>query len=412
VIFFRALLRSPSLRAALALGCGGIAFTLSNLLFARELSSGEYGLLLLFIGILSVAMLGAPLGLDQILARRGLPFGPYLRRWALVACVLTGVLTAIVAALVYGLSADMLIALGVATAATGACLAAVAHFQGQRQFGIAAWLLQIMPNMALAPVALLAMIPSFRSASRLSGVLAAAGVICFAGAWCLVVSRQPSAANPPRLTALWREALSLVGITMASAVFLQLERLVLVPTVGVHDLALYGVVASLVGSPFRMIQSAVLFTLIPEMRAAQGVRTRRRLLAREIAIVSAALVCGAVVLWLIAPPIAHWFLGGRYDLSSALMLAAIVSGLLKVCSAFATSIVVALGDERDLRHTGLSAGSSVVLACVGAFLAAPWGLTGVLYGISAGWLVRTLAAIWVAVPHLLQNRSDLPYPVR
>src|SRR6185437_4556870 len=139
---------------------------------------------------------------------------------------------------------------------------------------------------------------------------------------------------------------------------------------------------------------------------------RRRLLGREIGIVSAALLCGAVVLWLIAPPIAHWFLGGRYDLSSALMLAAIVSGLLKVCSAFATSIVVSLGDERDLRHTGLSAGSSVVLACAGAFIAAPWGLTGVLYGISAGWLIRTLAAVWVAVPHLLQSRSNLPYPVR
>jgi len=411
-VILRAFLKSPSLRAALALGCGGIAFTLSNLLFARELSSGEYGLLLLFIGILSVAMLGAPLGLDQIVARRGLPFGPYLRRWALAACVLTGVLTAIVAALVYDLSAGMLIALAVATAATGACLAVVAHFQGQRQFGIASWLLQIMPNMALAPVALLAMIPSFRSASTLSGLLAAAGLICFAGTWYLVVNRQRTAPSPPRFIALWREALSLVGITMASAVFLQLERLVLVPTVGVHDLALYGVVASLVGSPFRMIQSAVLFTLIPEMRAAQGVRTRRRLLAREIGIVSAGLACGAVILWLIAPPIAHWFLDGRYDLSDALMLAAIVSGLLKVCSAFATSIVVALGDEKDLRHIGLSAWSSVILACAGAFIAAPWGLTGVLYGISAGWLVRTLAAVWVAVPQLLHGRSNLPYPVR
>jgi hypothetical protein len=119
-VIFRAVLKSPSLRAALALGCGGIAFTLSNLLFAKELSSVEYGLLLLFIGILSVAMLAAPLGLDQIVARRGLPFGPYLRRWALAACVLTGVLTAIVAAVVYDLPAGMLIALAIATAATGA----------------------------------------------------------------------------------------------------------------------------------------------------------------------------------------------------------------------------------------------------------------------------------------------------
>jgi O-antigen/teichoic acid export membrane protein len=411
-VILRAVLRSPSLRAALALGCGGVAFTLSNLLFARELSSEEYGLLQLFLGILSVAMLAAPLGLDQIVARRGLLLGPYLRRGVLAACALVGVLTAALAGLTYQLSGSMLACLAVATAATGACQATVAHFQGQRQLGIAAWLMQIMPNMALAPVALLAMIPAFSSAATASELLAAASVISFASTWYLVVARQQGAIGTPRFGSLWREALSLVAITMASATFLQLERLVLVPAVGVYDLALYGVVGSLVGSPFRMIQSAVLFTLIPEMRAAQGLRARRRLLVRESGIVGAALMCGAVVLWLIAPPIAHWFLAGRYDLSNTLMLAAIVSGLLKVCSAFATSVVVAVGDEKDLRHAGLSAWSSIVLACAGAFLASPWGLTGVLYGISAGWLVRTLAAVWIAVPHLLQARSDLPYPVR
>jgi hypothetical protein len=403
---FRAILSSPSLRAALALGCGGLVFTLSNLVFAHELTSAEYGLLSLFVGLFSVAILAAPLGIDLVISRRGLLLDTRLRRVALGACVVVAALTAAVAALAYDLTPNMLIALAIATVAAGACQAGVAHFQGQRRFGLAAWLLQI-PNVALAPIALVTVVLGLRSAEILSGLLAGACVIGLCGT-AYLVGRQRAEGN--RIATLWREALSLVGITMASALFMQLERLVLVPTVGMHGLALFGVVAALVGSPFRMIQSAVLFTLIPSLRAARGITERRRLLAHEALIVSAALACGAAILWLVAPLVAHGYLRGRYDLSDPLMLAAIVSGLLKVCSAFATSVAVALGDDKDLRYTNLSAWISLALACAGAFLAAGWGLTGVLYGISAGWLVRTLAAGCIAVPHLLQSRGDLPHP--
>ncbi len=402
----RAILRSPSLRVALALGCGGLVFTLGNLVFAHELTSAEYGSFSLFMGLFSVALLGAPLGLDLVISRRGLRLDARLRRAAVAACVAVAALTSLIAALAYGLTFDRLIALAIATAAAGACQAGVAHFQGQRRFALAAWLLQI-PNMALAPIALLTGILALRSAATLGWLLAATCLIGLCGT-AYLVGRQPAEDN--RISPLWREAASLLGITMASAFFLQLERLLLVPTVGVHGLALFGVVAALVGSPFRMIQSAVLFTLIPSLRAAPSVAERRRLLAHEVLIVSAALACGAAILWLVAPAVAHWYLGGRYDLSDPLMLAAIVSGLLKVCSAFATSVAVALGDDRDLRYTSLSAWGSLILACAGAFLTAGWGLTGVLYGISVGWLVRTLAAAWIATPHLLQSRGDLPHP--
>ncbi len=372
----------------------------------------------LFIGLFSVAILAAPLGVDLVISRRGLLLDARLRRVALAACIAVAALTSVVAAPAYHLTLDMLIALTIATAAAGACQVGVAHFQGQRQFGIAAWLLQI-PNMALAPIALFTVVLGLRSAETLSGLLAAACVIGLCGTAYLVGRQRRKYLQPDiqkdirqdnRISTLWREAMSLLGITMASALFMQLERLVLVPTVGIQGLALFGVVAALVGSPFRMIQSAVLFTLIPSLRAAGGVAERRRLLAHEALIVGAALACGAAVLWLVAPPLAHWYLGGRYDLSDPLMLAAIFSGLLKVCSAFTTSVAVALGDDRDLRYTSLSAWSSLAVACAGAFLSAGWGLTGVLYGISAGWLVRTVAAACIAMPHLLHSRGDLPHP--
>jgi len=219
----RAILSSPSLRAALALGCGGLVFTLSNLVFAHELTSAEYGLLSLFVGLFSVAILAAPLGIDLVISRRGLLLDTRLRRVALGACVVVAALTAAVAALAYDLTPNMLIALAVATVAAGACQAGVAHFQGQRRFGLAAWLLQI-PNVALAPIALVTVVLGLRSAEILSGLLAGACVIGLCGT-AYLVGRQRAEGN--RIATLWREALPLVGITMTSSTGVRMSLCIL-----------------------------------------------------------------------------------------------------------------------------------------------------------------------------------------
>ena len=57
----RALYRSASLRAAAALGLSGVAFALGNLILARVLPSQEYGLVSLFIGVVAVSGVMAPL---------------------------------------------------------------------------------------------------------------------------------------------------------------------------------------------------------------------------------------------------------------------------------------------------------------------------------------------------------------
>jgi O-antigen/teichoic acid export membrane protein len=402
---------SASLRAAWALGLGGVAFALGNLILAKALPSAQYGILSLLIGIVSVASLAAPLGLDLVVARRGLVLGPRLRLGVLGTCTAMGLVTAVIGSVLYGLPFSLLITLLVATVAAGAIQAGVAHFQGRQNFALAAWLLQT-PNAVLIPVALITLICGFDTAVTPSILLAATLSVGAAVTWYLVVASEPARIVEPPVLTLWREALALVAITVASGVFLQLERLVLGPTVGVHALALFGVLASLVGSPYRMIQGAVLFTLIPGLRAAADIAARRRLLLHEMLTVAVVLAMGSGVIWIAAPPIAHAFLSGRYDLTSALLWAAIVSGLLKVCSAFATSVAVALGDERDLRRVSATAWLSIGVAVVGAFTAAQWGVAGVLYGISLGWLLRALAAAWIAAPHLLQVRGDLPHPVR
>jgi O-antigen/teichoic acid export membrane protein len=430
----RNLARSASIRAAFVLGAGGVAFTVCNLVLARMLPTEAYGVLTLVIGILSVASLAAPWGLDLVIARRGLTLGPGMRRAVVLTSLASGFATAAIAMLVYDLPLTLAAALFVATTAAGVIQGGVAHFQGQQKFGPGAWLLQLS-NAALIPAAIASLAWSLTTAIAPSLLIAAAGLVGAIWTWWLVVrgeSRMPVAADaravpgqgrmaPMVVSALWREAVSLVAITVASSVFLQLERLVLVPAIGVAALALFGVVAALVGSPFRMIQQAVLFTLIPGMRAANGLQARRALLRREMVLISCAVGLGSVVLWFLAPQLAHLFLGGRYELAEALMLAAIVSGLLKVFSAFATSVAVALGSDRDLRRVSATAWVSIGVSVAGAFIAAPWGLTGALYGISVGWLTRTLAAAWIAAPHLMNAdgnpagdvaSGDLSHPVR
>jgi O-antigen/teichoic acid export membrane protein len=430
----RNLARSASIRAAFVLGAGGVAFTVCNLVLARMLPTEAYGVLTLVIGILSVASLAAPWGLDLVIARRGLTLGPGMRRAVVLTSLASGFATAAIAMLVYDLPLTLAAALFVATTAAGVIQGGVAHFQGQQKFGPGAWLLQLS-NAALIPAAIASLAWSLTTAIAPSLLIAAAGLVGAIWTWWLVVrgeSRMPVAADaravpgqgrmaPMVVSALWREAVSLVAITVASSVFLQLERLVLVPAIGVAALALFGVVAALVGSPFRMIQQAVLFTLIPGMRAANGLQARRALLRREMVLISCAVGLGSVVLWFLAPQLAHLFLGGRYELAEALMLAAIVSGLLKVFSAFATSVAVALGSDRDLRRVSATAWVSIGVSVAGAFIAAPWGLTGALYGISVGWLTRTLAAAWIAAPHLMNAHGnpagdvasgDLSHPVR
>ena len=90
------------------------------------------------------------------------------------------------------------------------------------------------------------------------------------------------------------------------------------------------------------------------------------------------------------------------------MTAAIVSGIVKVVSAFTLAMVVAVAQEGDLRVLSVISWASAGLSIIAAFVAAQWGLVGVLYGISVGWLMRGVLAAWMAIPHLRQGANAAP----
>lgn len=405
----RALFHSASIRAAGALALGGVAFSLGSLVLARVLSTHAYGLVSLVLGIVAAAGLAAPLGLDQVVGRRGIPLDAVWRRASLGACLAMGFLTAIVAGLIYHLAGALCVCIGVSTLAIGLAQSGASHFQGQQRFGTAVWMLQLS-NCTLALVALVTAAAGLTTETEVCALLAAAGAMTAAGVWWVVRRRQGSlrpASGPGRL---WGEALSLMTIQGSNSVFLQLERLLLVPTVGVNDLATYGVLAALAASPFRMLQAAVRLTLVPRLRQARDARARRSLLGHEAGLVLGTLGGASAAIWVLAPPLAHWLLAGRCDLSEALVTAAVVSGLLKVCSGFTTAVVVSCAEERRIRLLSLISWGTIGASVGGAFLAAPWGLVGVLYGLSAGWAIRCLLTAWLALAYLRQP-SDGTVPL-
>lgn len=400
----RALYRSPAVRSAATFGIGGVAFALANLVFARSIPALDFGLLSLMIGVVAVAGPIGPLGLDYVLVRRGLALHQVLRRLTLVTSLLVGLLTLAVSALLYHLGLPLLLAILVATVSASVSQLVSAHYQSQRQFGISGVFLQGM-NWSLLVIVIIAWGFGITAAAPLAALIAGSGLVLAVVGWS-IVARMQRDEPAPSMQGLWREAIALMLINVTGSALLQLERLILPVAVGIEDLALFGVAAALVGSPFRMLQMAATFTIVPRMRDAATIPDRRRLLRQEFALFCVIMGPAAISLWFLAPPLAHWFLHGKYDLGGSLVLAMILSGLLKVLGAFATSVVSALAPEAGLRLLGMLSWGCILLACAAAFGLRQWGLVGVIYAASLGWVARIAAAFWISAPYLRAPRTE------
>jgi len=402
----RALYRSASLRNAVAMGLGGVCFSLGGLILARELPTQEYALVSLVLGIVAVAGNTAPLGLDQILARRGIRLDARWSRSSCAASLATAIATGVFATLVYHLSPALMASVTLITLALGISQSVGAHFQGQRQFGIAVWVLQLL-NVVLLLIAVVTAAAGLGTATEVCGLMSITAIAGACGVWWLV---RHEGATVGRQLSPWTvrgEALSLASMQAGGSTFLQLERLLVGPMVGLHALATFGVLAVFVSSPFRLLQAAVQFTLIPRLRGARDARERRALLRREAGPIAVPLVVGSAAIWLLAPPLAHWLLAGRYELSELLITIMLFSGWLKLLNGFLTAVIVSCGEERRLGWLSAICWGTLGVSVAGAFLGIPWGLAGVLLGIAMGWAARCLLASWLAIACLKEPRNGL-----
>jgi O-antigen/teichoic acid export membrane protein len=388
----------PTIRTAAVYGASGVGFAGANLVLARVLPKEEYAIFTLVLALMNFGFALATAGIDGIVLRQPLECGPrLLGRVAAAAAVVALVLGGIAEA-AYGISLPLVAMLMVSTAAGGIMVVAGAQFQREQRFGLSLTLVQ-SPNFFLA-LAAATVFATGAAAAWVPLLIAAAGFVLAAWwGWRLLLRERE--AKPERGSLFsWREALAYAGLNASGLLLVQLDRLVIPHLLPLAELATYGVLAAIVGSPFRVLQNSVGYSLLPRLAAASSVRERRRLIAHEVWLAGLLLLLASAAVWFAVPLVEDWFLAGKYHLGSALVLAAIVAGLAKVLNAFSRATVTALASARELSLVNVLGWASVVVAAVAATALARWGLPGVIYGVGLGWLLRALAALFVSARHL------------
>ena len=390
--------RSPALRTAGIYGAAGVGFAAANLLLARVLPTQEYALVTLVLALVNVGYALSPLGLDGIVNRRSLEAGPRLLRKTLFATSLTGVGFAVVGAVAYDTSAVLTAVIFISTVVGGATMVAAAQFQSERRFGPSLALAQ-SPNLILLLAAVATLAAGVRDA-RLPLLLMAAGWFPLAIWGWRTLFNERHAKRSLDAEIPWGEALTFAGMAVTGLLMIQLERLVLPHVLPARDLATFGVLGAIAGSLFRVLQMGVGYTLVPRLREAGSVELRRKLVAREARLVGVVVLAGSVAIWVLTPWVEQLLLGDKYHLSGALILAAMVSGIAKVVNSFTRAAAVALATARELWVANVLGWLAVVVAVAAGVVGARWGLAGVIYGVTVGWVLRSVPTFWYAARHL------------
>jgi O-antigen/teichoic acid export membrane protein len=395
---------SPSIRTAGIYGAAGAGFAVANLILARVLPTSEYALVTLVLALVNVGFSIAPAGIDGMITRLHLEWGPPLLRRTLLSVTVTGAIFAAIGALAYDTSPALTIMILVSTAAGGALVVAASKFQSEQRFGLSLALIQ-SPNLVLLLAALVTALSGTREAWPALLIMTLGWFPAAIWGWAVLV-RERDRKPPTPADFPWGEAISFAGVQASGLLLIQTERLVLPHVLPPHDLATFGVLAAIAGSLFRMLQMGVGYTLFPRLRAAEDVRQRRRLVLKEARLVGAVVLLGSAAIWLVTPVIERWLLAGKYHLPVTLVLAVVVSGVAKVANAFTRSAASALGTTRELSFINLTGWLSVALALAGGVVGARWGLAGVIYGVALGWISRSLATFYVAARHLRLPRAE------
>lgn len=398
---------SPALRAAVAFGLSGVGFVGANLVFARVMTPADYAIVSLVIALVQIAMPLGPLGLDTLVARRAIEPRPGLLGRALATSAMTGGVAAVVALLVYHLGGALAALVLLSSVAGGSNLVASSVHQGRRRFAPALALSQNQ-NAVLALAAVLVALVTYRPPLLPCAVYAAGYIVSAAAGWWLLLRAQgPEPVRRDDAPIGTSELLSLAGVTVVTLVLIQIERLIIPRRLSLDDLALFGVLAAVAASPYRVLQQGVGYTLLPRLRGAASVEERRRLVRREAQLAGGATLLASLAIWWIAPFVVTRFLAGKYTLTTALLLAAVVSGAAKVASAFATAAATALCTERELAQLRYLAWVTLVFSAGACWVLAQWGVVGVVCGAGLGWAGLAVAGAALVAPHFRARTTTM-----
>ncbi len=381
----------------------GLGFAGANIALARILSPESYARIALLVALIQVGMVLAPLGADGVVNRFRTAPTPGLVRQVLVTGFATGLPFALLGFAIYELPWLIVVALFVSVVAGGANMVAAAHYQSREAFTASLLLFQSQNAvLILATGGAWLWLDATDPESAPAAIIAGGHVLSAAVGWGSLLRKR---ASSERTRYPWKASLALVGMNGATLLLTQLERVTIPRFLELTDLATFGVLAAIVGAPFRMLQLGVGYTLVPRLRGAGTPHARYRLLRREGAGAAVITLAGAAALWVITPGVARVLLHGKYELTGALVLAALVSGFAKVVSAFGTSVVTAIGSPRALTRMNLAGWVIIAGSMPAIALGARWGLVGVVYAVGLAWAVQAAVAFALCAPALQEGRA-------
>jgi O-antigen/teichoic acid export membrane protein len=392
--WLRSAWNSPALRAAVALTVSGGAFALGNLILARVLPKEEYGRISLALAIIMIGILTGPIGAQVIVNRHRTDPNRRLLARTFWTSAGVGLALTVGAGALYPLDLPLLGAMLCTIIAGGCNLVAVGHYQSRQRYTLSL-LLQASSSLSLLTAGIAAAIFRPTTAFVPAAVFAACVWVSPSIGWWYAF-RDRAGLDYPDPPFPWGEGLAAVGTIGAGMVLASIERLVIPRALSLPDLATFSVLTTLAGSPFQMLNQGVGFALLPSLRAARHAADRRRVLEHELLVVVGACALSGLLVWWVTPLVLQHVLVGRYVLPGTLILAAIAVGALKPLGAVAVAAVNAVGSARDLALLGGIAWAACGLGFIGASLGVRYGLTGLVYGVGGGWLLRAAASGWLA----------------
>jgi len=394
--------RSSALRAATGFGGSGLALAVGNLLLARSLPAEEFARFALMFSLVMVGISIAPIGADVILVRRHFVPDARLYRQVFHTSILVAAALVAVAGSLYPLPLALLLVMAVCVIAGGIKTVPVAYFRSQQRFN-AALALSVGTNASLLLAAVIGFLFGARSALLPAIAMSLSLLLTAALGWR--AATPPAGAPKGSSRYAWSEGWSAVSFASAGMILGSFERLLTPRLLDLHQLATFSVLATIAGSPFQMLQMGVGYTLVPGLRNAKTTAQQVKVFTHEALVVAGTASAAGVTVWFITPSVLHWILNDRYAIGWPLLTAALVTGALKVLSSLAASAVNALGSARDLFLISVIGWCSIGFGFVGAWVGARWGLTGLVFGVGAGWLLRTIALYWIAAKPLWRKRN-------
>jgi len=390
---FLRLFSSPSLYSAILMATGGVALACANLILAKVLDINDFGRVVLFQAMASIAIGVAPLGVDSLLVRRELGFSrKLLSRIPIIACSLAILFacgdflfdnrrTTIDEALLFGL----------ACFGGGIARLAICSEQSRERF----WHGQLISQAPYLCFLLFSIVLLFiESPTWRLGLVAFVLGQLIGAALGFAITEENHFGEPGMTSAGFRSrAFSFLAIFLSVLLLSNLERLVVAGCLGLEAVATFGVAATLIVSPYRILAAGIGFTLMPRLVKKPSGSIKRKLLLEEVLVATVFGVLGGILLLLLAPLLISTLYEDKFRVPPILLICLLISGLIRTAYGIVSASVGGIGDTRTLRQFNLYGWLGTGVAAVAAILLSSVGPSGVVVGVGLGWVIRIFAGL-------------------